>query len=224
MALVALLDLGLSALGPALLSPLDDARTSALAGAASGVDYNELARRAAVCAAANAVAGVVVAYARPRALCPCHALPVGELLSEATNGVVGGMATMLVLAALASLSWYFIVGHPEPMLLDSDEWPALRLLPAMCMRDRVSVQLSSFLLLVSHTFLPLVVATTSSLRSLRRVVLRLDVRGPLEATVLAGTSTPTPFFLHCTVVCALSNVACDQLAARTYPLFLLRQR
>jgi hypothetical protein len=209
MALVALLDLGLSALGPALLSPLDDARTSALAGAASGVDYNELARRVAVCAATNAVAGVAVAYARPQALCPCHALPIGDLLNEATNGVVGGMATMLVLAALANLCWYFIVGQPEPMLPDSDEWPTPQLLPAMCMRDRVSVQLSACLLLVSHTFLPLVVATTSSLRSLRRVVLRLEVRGPLEATVLAGKSTPTHFFLYYTAICTLSYVVCD---------------
>jgi hypothetical protein len=134
-------------------------------------------------------------------LCPCHALSTGDLLNEATNGVVGGMVTMLVLCALASLGQYVIVGPPEPLPLDSDDWPAPLFLPGMCMRDRVSVQLSSILLLVSHTFLPLAAATTSSLRALRRVVSRLDVRGPLEATVLAGTSTASNHScLHCCAV------------------------
>ena len=64
-ALVAALDLALSAL-PALLAPLDGARANRLAGA--GVDYNELARLCAVCAAINVVAGIIVAYARPRSL------------------------------------------------------------------------------------------------------------------------------------------------------------
>ena len=187
-ALVAALDLALSAL-PALVAPLDGARrANRLTGA--GVDYNELARLCAVCAAINVVAGVVVAYARPRALCPCHALSVGDLLNEATNGVVGGVVVTLLIAGLANFGRYLVVGHSETMSLESfEEWPAPMVLPALCMRDRVSVHLSAILLLVSHTFLPLTVATKSSPRALRRVVVRLDVGGPLEATVLAGMST-----------------------------------
>ena len=188
-ALLALLDLALSLLPPLLLSPLEAARSSSLG---QGVDYNELARLAATCAAGNAVAGVVVAYARPRALCPCHALSIDELLNEAANGVISGMAAVLIVAGSVSLGWYLVVGQPEPVLLDSDEWPAAAFLPDLCMRDRLCVQLSAILLLVSHTFLPLFVATKSSLRALRRVVFRLDVRGPLEAVVLAGTSLSAP--------------------------------
>lgn len=199
-ALVASLDLALSAV-PGLLLPLSGAQRASSGSFDAAVNYNELARRAAACSAANALAGVVVAYVRPRALCPCHALSIADSLSEAANGVIGGVVATLLLTGVASLGLGLVSGPLEPLQDTSDEWPALLLLPELCSRDRICVQLSAILLLVSHTFLPLVVATKSCSSALWRVVFGLDVRGPLEATVLAGTH---PLALHFLTPCAVT--------------------
>ena len=206
-ALVALLDLTVSAL-PVLLFPLDGLRASTAWDSAAGesetaaeaagggsLPYSEATKLVAAYAAANVLMGMAVAYARPHALCPCHTLSVGDILNESANGVIGGVLAALLAAGLGSLCLHLAAEAPEMAALgESADSPRLPFfLPALCLRDRVSVQLSAILLLVSHTFLPLTVATKSSLGSMWRVVVRLQPGGPLEATVLAGTCDRAPF-------------------------------
>ena len=193
---LALLDVAVSAL-PLLLWPLDDVKHSTQfdtaqdgPGGGGEVPYSQVTRLVAIHAAANALGGVAVAYARPCALCPCHALSVGDLVDHTANGLAGVMLSLMLLAALvcvisynmpmAVLSWRSGGGadQAEP----AEPW----LLPGLCLKDRLSVELSALVLLGSHSSLPLAAATRSNLSSVYRVVVRLSPGGPLEATVLGG--------------------------------------